>query len=184
MPWTENPCPVGIGSGICDEWDDGLKSLAQPTLINTITFTGLLTGTNPGINQIVVEMYRVFPADSDTGRTSGPPTFSTALVPTRVNSPSDVAFASRDSTVSGDLTFTTLREKGRAESTLPFVFSPLQGKWAGKRNPACLFRRRHGADLADDHSGHRHLRGVVDAGAPVMTSPVVSNESFDKGSRI
>src|SRR5436305_12588667 len=54
---------------------------------------------------VVVEIYRVFPNDSDVGRTSGPPTFSTANVPTRVNSPSDVAFASRES--GSGLTFTT-----------------------------------------------------------------------------
>ena len=35
-------------------------------------------------------MYHVFPLDSDVGRTSGPPMFSTAQVPTRNNSPSDV----------------------------------------------------------------------------------------------
>ena len=46
---------------------------------------------------MVVEIYRIFPDDSDVGRTSGPPTFSTSKVPTRVNSPSDVAFESRDS---------------------------------------------------------------------------------------
>ncbi len=38
------------------------------------------------------------------GRTSGPPTFSTSQVPTRVNSPSDVAFDSRET--GGGLTFT------------------------------------------------------------------------------
>jgi hypothetical protein len=38
------------------------------------------------------------------GRTSGPPTFSTDQVPTRVNSPSDVALDSRDST-SNELKF-------------------------------------------------------------------------------
>ena len=39
-------------------------------------------------------------------RTSGPPTFSTAQVPTRVNSPSDVAFDSRNSLSGGGLDFT------------------------------------------------------------------------------
>src|SRR4029079_1729068 len=39
-------------------------------------------------------------------RTSGAPTFSTSQVPTRVNSPSDVEFASRDSGSGGGLTFT------------------------------------------------------------------------------
>ena len=51
--------------------------------------------------------YRVFPNDSNVGRTSGSPDFSTAQVPTRVNSPADVAFASRDSATVGQLTFTT-----------------------------------------------------------------------------
>src|SRR5262249_15277946 len=61
--------------------------------------TGLLTGgaTPSDVSNVVVEIYRVFPNDSDVGRTSGPPTFSTNQVPTRVNSPSDVAFQSRDS---------------------------------------------------------------------------------------
>jgi hypothetical protein len=39
------------------------------------------------------------------GRTSGPPTFSTSQVPTRVNSPSDVELDGRDS-AAGNLTFT------------------------------------------------------------------------------
>lgn len=83
--------------------------LASPTAITHATFTGLLTGANPTIGQVVVEIYRVFPNDSDVGRTSGPlttPPFSTDKVPTRANSPSDVAFASRDSTA-GELSFTT-----------------------------------------------------------------------------
>ena len=62
--------------------------LTQETKINSATFTGLLTGIAPSIGNVVVEIYRVFPADSDVGRTSGPPTFSTPNVPTRVNSPS------------------------------------------------------------------------------------------------
>src|SRR5262249_25672520 len=57
------------------------------------------------IQKVVVEIYRVFPKDSDVSRTSGAPVFSTSKVPTRVNSPSDVAFASRDSASAGELTF-------------------------------------------------------------------------------
>jgi hypothetical protein len=49
-------------------------------------------------------VYRVFPADSNVGRTSGPPTFSTTQVPTRVNSPSDVEVTDRDSSM-GSLSF-------------------------------------------------------------------------------
>ena len=73
--------------------------LTQQTSITSATFTGLLTAgaTANNINQVIVEIYRVFPNDSDVGRTSGAPVFSTAQVPTRVNSPSDVALDSRDS---------------------------------------------------------------------------------------
>jgi hypothetical protein len=89
------------------ESTDDFVTTAPTTLINGASFTGLLP---PGtllsnITRVVVEIYRVFPKDSDVGRTSGPPTFSTPQVPTRINSPSDVVFASRDSSASG-LTFT------------------------------------------------------------------------------
>jgi len=80
-----------------------------PTSITRATFTGLLTGgaTVGNVGEVVVEIYRVFPADSNTARTSFPvPPFSTNQVPARQNSPSDVALASRD-TASGDLIFTT-----------------------------------------------------------------------------
>jgi hypothetical protein len=83
--------------------------LGSQTLITSASFVGLLvagTGGTPAISDIVVEMYRVFPKDSNVVRTSGPPTFSTPLVPTRVNSPSDVAFDSRDS-AAGQLTFSS-----------------------------------------------------------------------------
>lgn len=78
--------------------------LTNSTRITNATFTGLLTGTTPSIGEVVVEIYRVFPKDSDVGRTSGPPDFSTPKVPTRVNSPSDVALDDRDS-AAGNLTF-------------------------------------------------------------------------------
>jgi hypothetical protein len=55
-----------------------------------------------------VEIYRVFPLGSDTSRTSGPPTFDTAQVPTRVNSPSDVALDDLDSGA-GMITFSVIK---------------------------------------------------------------------------
>src|SRR5262245_55257751 len=71
--------------------------LTQQTLITGAAFTGLipLGASTSDIKNVVVEIYRVFPADSNVGRTSGPPTFSTPNVPTRVNSPSDVALDDR-----------------------------------------------------------------------------------------
>jgi hypothetical protein len=72
--------------------------LAAPTSIDAGTFTGLLpTGASlSDVSQVRVEIYRVFPLDSDTGRTPN--------VPTRTNSPSDVELVDRDS-VGGTLTY-------------------------------------------------------------------------------
>ena len=65
--------------------------LPQETLIRQATFTGLLpTGTTlDNISEVAVEIYRVFPKDSVL-----PPSGS---VPTRTNSPSDIAFDDRSS---------------------------------------------------------------------------------------
>jgi hypothetical protein len=73
--------------------------LSSQTLINSVSFVGLVvpgTGGTPSISDLVMEMYRVFPLDSNAVRTPN--------VPTRANSPSDVAFDSRDA---GELTFTS-----------------------------------------------------------------------------
>ena len=83
--------------------------LGTHTSITGATFTGLLTGRAPlsSVGEVRVEIYRVFPKDSDVGRTSGAvlATFQTPNVPTRQNSPSDVEFTDRD-TASGNLNFT------------------------------------------------------------------------------
>jgi hypothetical protein len=80
-------------------------ALTTPVTIGSATFTGLIP-VGATVQDIVLEIYRVFPNDSNVGRTSGAPVFSTSQVPTRVNSPSDVAFDSRDS-AAGGLSFTT-----------------------------------------------------------------------------
>jgi hypothetical protein len=81
---------------------------SSTTQINSATFIGLIPAgsTVHDVTDVTVEIYRVFPADSNVARTSGPPTFSTSNVPTRVNSPSDVAFTTRDS-AANELTFNT-----------------------------------------------------------------------------
>jgi hypothetical protein len=81
--------------------------LTSPTNLTSATFTGLLPAT-AALSDIVdvrIEIYRVFPNLSDVGRTSGPPTFSTPQVPTRVNSPSDVELDDRSASAH-TLTFT------------------------------------------------------------------------------
>jgi hypothetical protein len=73
--------------------------LNSPGNITGGVFYGLIpaNATVSDVSQVVVEIYRVFPNDSDTVRTP--------IVPTRTNSPSDVAFDSGDS-VLNSLTFT------------------------------------------------------------------------------
>ena len=73
--------------------------LPTATRLTSATFIGLLPAdlALSNINFVGVEIYRVFPLDS-----VNPPSGN---VPTRVNSPSDNAFDSRD-TAAGDLAFT------------------------------------------------------------------------------
>jgi hypothetical protein len=75
--------------------------------------------------------------DSDVGRTSGGPIFSTSQVPTRVNSPSDVAFDSRDSS-SGTLSFATsvLASSFTASNSVrPGGINPKPGQTTGGNGP-------------------------------------------------
>jgi hypothetical protein len=91
--------PDTPGSFEIEAGDDFI--LGVRTNINAASFTGIIvpgTGGTPSVSEVVVEIYRVFPNDSDTVRTPN--------VPTRTNSPSDVAFDSKDSAASA-LTFNT-----------------------------------------------------------------------------
>ncbi|PYN78796.1 MAG: PEP-CTERM sorting domain-containing protein [Candidatus Rokuibacteriota bacterium] len=90
----ESPGKIEIESA-----DDFVVSGANTLTLTSATFQGLLPSGAPlsSVANVRVEIYRVFPNDS-----ANPPSGN---VPTRVNSPSDVAFASRES-AAGDLTFT------------------------------------------------------------------------------
>jgi hypothetical protein len=97
--------------------------LNAQTLITSATFVGLIVPGTGGatISEVVAEMYRIFPLDSNAVRTP--------QVPTRANSPSDVAFASRDSGA-GALTFTT--------SVLAPTFTVLNSVQPGGIHPSPL----------------------------------------------
>ena len=89
--------PESTGKVEIESADD--FNLPSATTINQATFTGLLPAglSLGGVSSVTVEIYRVFPNDS-----ANPPD---GHVPTRVNSPSDVAFLTRDN--SSGLSFTT-----------------------------------------------------------------------------
>src|SRR5262249_8475855 len=98
--------PANSGKLETETADDFL--LTATTSIARATIVGLIPpGTSlANLSNVEIEIYHVFPKDSDVGRPSGPPTFSTVQVPTRVNSPSDVEIdtATRDGSL-GTLDF-------------------------------------------------------------------------------
>ncbi|MGB6351573.1 MAG: VPLPA-CTERM sorting domain-containing protein [Pseudolabrys sp.] len=113
--------PDVSGSFEIESADDFVLTGGQ-TSINSASFTGLVvpgTGGTPSVSQVTVEIYRVFPLDSTL-----PPS---GHVPTRNNSPSDVAFDSRDS-AAGSLNFTT--------AALAATFTALNSVQAGGIHPA------------------------------------------------
>jgi hypothetical protein len=87
--------PASAGKIEIEAADDFV--LSKKTSINQVSFYGLMPNEG-NVESVQIEIYRVFPNDSTV-----PPSGN---VPTRVNSPSDVAFTSR-SDASGDLFFTT-----------------------------------------------------------------------------
>jgi len=121
--------------------DDFILS-ASTTIINHATFTGLLPVGTPltNIQQVEIEFYHVFPNDSNVARTSGPPTFSSSQVPTRVNSPGDfeIASATRVSGLGGSLTFTPtlLNPSFTVLNTVVNGIIPLPNIFTGGEGPA------------------------------------------------
>jgi hypothetical protein len=112
--------PGGPGVFEIEAADDFL--LGSQATINSASFVGLLvpgTGGTPSVSEIVVEIYRVFPKDSNTVRTPN--------VPTRTNSPSDVAVLDRDS-AAGELTF--------GSSVLSATFTALNSVQPGGIHPS------------------------------------------------
>ncbi len=103
--YSSNGTDLRMAATSRSETDNGVETeaaddflLGHDTRITGATVTGLIpVGTAlTDIESVAVEIYRVFPLDSDTTRT--------ARVPTRMNSPSDNAFLTRDA--STGLTYT------------------------------------------------------------------------------
>ncbi len=104
--------------------------LTGATNVTSGSFVGLLpTGASlSSISEVVVEIYRVFPEDSTV-----PPSGN---VLTRVNSPSDVAFDSRDSSTGG-LTFTpaVVQSSFTTNNSVLNGINKLPGQFTGGEGP-------------------------------------------------
>jgi hypothetical protein len=129
------PGPATGGNQETESADDFV--LSRFTRLDSATFTGLVpTGATP--SEVVVEIYRVFPADSNTARTGFPvPPFSTPQVPARQNSPSDVEFEDRDSAAAGELSFSTtqLSNFTGAQNSVDTGIHPIPGFNTGGDGP-------------------------------------------------
>jgi hypothetical protein len=110
--------------------------LATDTTITGASFTGLVNGHTAAsnVNSLSVEIYRVFPLDSTVPASGN--------VPTRANSPSDVAFDTRDS--SGGLTFSTLQLNPSFTATNSVIngIHPLPGQMTGGEGPVTALEMR------------------------------------------
>jgi hypothetical protein len=134
----------GPSPGVNQETETGDDFLlGSDASITQASFFGLVpSGAAMTFSEVRVEIYRVFPFDSDVNRTSGPPTFSTAQVPTRVNSPSDVEFADRDSASSG-LSFSVTNlgaSRPATPSTPASIRNPVRPQAATARSAAMRCR--------------------------------------------
>jgi hypothetical protein len=102
--------------------------LTDDTTITHATFTGLLP-TGASVQDVVLEVYRVFPLDSDATRTP--------VVPTRVNSPSDVDLQARDANTPGDLKVVgqTLNPSFTAANSVLNGINPAPNQTTGGEGP-------------------------------------------------
>ena len=120
--------PMSAGKFEVETADDFV--LTNPTSITSATFTGLIPTGAPlsNITSVTVEIYRIFPLDSDVTRTPN--------VPTRVNSPSDVALQSASSGSGLTFTSTLLSSSFTASNSVaPGSIHPLPNQTTGGNGP-------------------------------------------------
>jgi hypothetical protein len=123
------PGPVS-GPNQETETGDDFTVTGSPVRLDSASFTGLIP-RGATVQQVVVELYRVFPRDSDVGRTSGAPVFSTPQVPTRVNSPADVAFDGRESGSGLSFTTTVLNNSATVNNSVDLGINPIPNQQTG-----------------------------------------------------
>ena len=127
----------GPSSGANQETETGDDFLlVSDVSLTQASFYGLVpAGTAMTFSDVHVEIYRVFPQDSDVNRTSGPPDFSTPQVPTRVNSPSDVALDDLDSGA-GTISFSVVNLGAfSANNSVDLGIHPKPGETTGGDGP-------------------------------------------------
>ena len=117
--------PAGGGNSEIESADD--FDFTTPTRITAASFFGLLPN-QAVVSAVNIEIYRVFPKDSTV-----PPDGN---VPTRTNSPADVAFAERDS-AAAELTFSAslINSTFTADNSVRSGINPLPNQATGGDGP-------------------------------------------------
>lgn len=128
MATASRPANVAAGQIEIESADDFILGLR--TTIDHATFTGLVptAAALSSVQQVEVEIYRVFPLDSVSP--------ASGHVPTRVNSPSDLAFDSRSS-AAASLTFTAsiLTANFAAANSVVNGINPIPNQTTGGEGP-------------------------------------------------
>jgi hypothetical protein len=140
--------------------------LPTTTAITHATFTGLLPASG-SVQDVVLEIYQVFPLDSDTTRT--------ITVPTRVNSPSDVDFQSRDAASHGELhvTTTVLSSSFTAANSVLNGINPAPNQTTGGEGPVTGQEVLFSATLTDPFvlpAGHYFFVPQVEVSGPATSN--------------
>src|SRR5450755_200269 len=117
--------PSSSGKAEIEAADDFV--LGAQTSVTHATFTGLLPNSG-SVQDVNVEIYSVFPLDSNATRVP--------RVPTRVNSPSDVDFQSRDTAhVQASYTVQVIRSSFTAANSVLNRIQPLPNQTTGGEGP-------------------------------------------------
>jgi hypothetical protein len=117
--------PASVGVTEIEAADDFLLTAA--TSLTSASFEGLLPSTG-SILGVDVEIYRVFPFDS-----TNPPSGN---VPTRVNSPSDVAFTTRDSATNLSFSSSVLTSTFTVANSVVNGINKIPNQTTGGEGPA------------------------------------------------
>ncbi len=121
---------TGPSSGVNQETEAADDfTLSTATRLSSGSFTGLLpTGVSLGsVSDVTVEIYRVFPKDSDLART--------IRVPPRANSPSDDALTSRSSGSGLSFTLSTLAPEFTVLNSVDTGINPSPLQTTGGEGP-------------------------------------------------
>jgi hypothetical protein len=156
--------PASSGKVEIEAADDFI--LSTETAITHATFTGLVPPSG-SVQAVDLEIYRVFPLDSNASRV--------IRVPTRVNSPSDVDFQQRDSSTHGQLQYseTVINNSFTAANSVLNGIHPAPNQTTGGEGPVTGREAVFSVTLTDPFvlpAGHYFFVPLVQVSGPITSN--------------